>query len=838
MSEYGKHGATLADRVLIVQAKTGTGKSTALPVALFRILRSENTPLRVPYKGPSVLCTQPRVLTAIDIATNQIAGQSYLPDMQIGVTVGYSTGSFTEKPPAGLVFATIGVLDAQLRSLDDSEIMEMYKFIIIDEAHERSIASDSTLLRLKNFYDRNVGNKKLPFLFFASATFDTALYAKYMGVGPENIVIIDGSSFPIETHYAEQGTNDFPKDSALKVIQLHEANLKDATDKADIMVFVPGALETKSVRDILDRKNKEYTEGKEIPPLLVLSLNRDIIQEEAPDYFLATMDPGKLPLVNGVKPLRRVVVATAASETGLTLNCLKYVIDCGFSRENLSYQPYGVGGLVTMPAPQSRIMQRRGRVGRKFPGEFFPMYTKNVFDSLQVQQFPEVVTSGMNELIIGLAAEQQAQKQRAGQAPEFLVEDIRMLGSPPADALLSALGAAFFLGFFSRRARLPDGGTGFGLTALGEIAARFARTPMEKIRMILAGRVWGASLWDLATIAAVADSPVRKRLMARMKPGAESDRKYYAIIRDAYPAFINNYTGGGEDMNLPPSADEQAYLRTQLLVADDFITAMLVVDKFIDRLDQADGDVQKVIDQCEELGLDAKALFDVVAARDEVIEDMFVAGLSPFGEDRRLSTARVGEFTDRVIALKRCIYEGFRLKLLTYDEKENVYVDRLGMRAEVPPILSDLELKKLAALKGSAPGKPRHIVTNFLELAKAPKDTQGDTPMIYTVKTRMVSVMDGFVDVDPSFVGPEWVLNKPPAEQKKDEFVAAAKDPRTILESYLRVCRATLPKCPLVSGVAGDVLFTGRRRVELVTTPFGARGCTQLNRTQPVDTER
>jgi hypothetical protein len=79
MSEFGGHGAELKDRVLIVKSETGSGKSTVLPVYVFRILRSEKTHRGLRYSGPNVLCTQPRILTAIDLARRQVGGSKHYP---------------------------------------------------------------------------------------------------------------------------------------------------------------------------------------------------------------------------------------------------------------------------------------------------------------------------------------------------------------------------------------------------------------------------------------------------------------------------------------------------------------------------------------------------------------------------------------------------------------------------------------------------------------------------------------------------------------------------------------------------------------------------------------
>ena len=61
---------------------------------------------RGPHRGRSVLCTQPRVLTAVEISKEQAAA-SYNPGLELGEAIGYQTGSFNVRPAAGLIY-TIG----------------------------------------------------------------------------------------------------------------------------------------------------------------------------------------------------------------------------------------------------------------------------------------------------------------------------------------------------------------------------------------------------------------------------------------------------------------------------------------------------------------------------------------------------------------------------------------------------------------------------------------------------------------------------------------------------------------------------------------------------------
>jgi hypothetical protein len=69
MPEYGYNKANLEDRILIVRAETGSGKSTVLPVEVFRILRNKDTPISEKYTGQMVICTQPRISPTTDNAT-------------------------------------------------------------------------------------------------------------------------------------------------------------------------------------------------------------------------------------------------------------------------------------------------------------------------------------------------------------------------------------------------------------------------------------------------------------------------------------------------------------------------------------------------------------------------------------------------------------------------------------------------------------------------------------------------------------------------------------------------------------------------------------------------
>ena len=542
MAEFGGRGASMADRVLAVRARTGSGKSAIMPVGVFRLLRSERAGPAQRYSGPSVLCTQPRVLTAKALAEG-VAAHEANPDMVLGLTCGYLTGPVQNAPVAGLLYATIGVLAAQLQHLDDLELMARYRVLIVDEAHERSLDADMTLALLRDFYRRNLGNDRLPFLLLTSATFEPRRYTDYFGVGAENVVDIEGRGHPIATHWPDRGVNDYIQAAAERVLRIHEEHAADEPGRGDILVFLPGQAEIKGVALLLGAA----LEAPEVAraPYLLLVLNREVVAAQSGDYQLVFQAPRRLPRVGGVRPTRRVILSTVVAETGITIDTLRHVVDCGWNRISEAYYPWGVQGLLTRPAPQSRVEQRKGRVGRLFPGDFYPLYTKNVHDALDQAQLPEIITQGPGAVYLPLVRAQQRQKLRTGGLPEFRLEDLGLLDPPTAEAFLSANSAAVALGFVSPRAPLPSrwppamlegavptepaGGAlaparGYGLTALGHLAALFTRTPMEGVRVLLAGYAWQVAASDLVTAVAMGGLTVADLLAGRRSAPRPSSR--------------------------------------------------------------------------------------------------------------------------------------------------------------------------------------------------------------------------------------------------------------------------------------------------------------------------
>ncbi|KAI7991103.1 putative pre-mRNA-splicing factor ATP-dependent RNA helicase DEAH5 [Camellia lanceoleosa] len=74
---------------------------------------------------------------------------------------------------------------------------------------------------------------------------------------------------------------------------------------------------------------------------------------------------------------RKVVVATNIAEASLTIDGIYYVIDPGFTKQNVYNPKQGLDSLIITPISQASAKQRAGRAGRTGPGKCYRLYTEN-----------------------------------------------------------------------------------------------------------------------------------------------------------------------------------------------------------------------------------------------------------------------------------------------------------------------------------------------------------------------------------------------------------------------------------------------------------------------------
>ena len=181
-----------ASNALVVSGETGCGKTTQLPqFVLERALASGDASVT------SILCTQPRRISAISVAARvaQERGE------ELGESVGYQIRLEARRSAdTRLLFCTTGVL---LRRLATEPTLASVSHVFVDEIHERGMNEDFLLVVLRDLLPRRPDLK----VVLMSATLDAGLFARYFGGAP--VAHIPGFTYPVRELFLEDALEAF-----------------------------------------------------------------------------------------------------------------------------------------------------------------------------------------------------------------------------------------------------------------------------------------------------------------------------------------------------------------------------------------------------------------------------------------------------------------------------------------------------------------------------------------------------------------------------------------------------------------------------------------------------
>ena len=714
---------SMSDRIVILLSKTGSGKSTAIAPNLY--LRFDHI-----YKK-RIIITQPRVLTAVEIPKDISQIEIYKKPnknkkyIKLYENLGYQTQEFVKKTKQkGILFTTTGILLQYLKNMTDEEFIKKFKFIIIDEAHDRSMDVDLILLLMKQLISRNL-KKDPPFLILMSATLNVDQYSKYFNTN--TIFEINGQSKPIEIKYPKYDiTNIFTETSnIIKNIQLNDSKINN-TEPRDIIIFMPNTSYIKKMVKTLESLNKEI----EIKFLIVPITSMDI-NHSSEDYrrLISPINSVKV-YIDGVsyKPYRRVIVSTNVAETGLTLDTLKYCIDTGLVFVSEFNHKYNSTMLMVKPTTSSMSLQRKGRVGRKFPGVFFPLFTEDTFNKMIVDNTPNILVEDITNQLLALAS--------VDNMDAFNI----MVTKPSLDSVEYSKEKLFVLGAIDEHQKI---------TKIGKIMNRFRKLDIELRKMIISSIAYGKNVYDTLVLASVLTLKKSDILLSDIK-------KPYSIDK----IFLDMYS-----LEDSQKYDIPNFIRfvTKLLVGCEFIELLLIYYVFIEKVKQSNNNIHFVRSWCNETGLNYNSLLSVSDIIVElcwtIIEQLRINPLTcdskeniyiqlkQFMDSWKLTPGLVEkcntDFIDSVINIKKNIYEGYKMNILYLDEELGKYKNNTNKIVEIESkLINPLSFQKQGyRLKQD---RPKYILVKDILIKK-------NSNNIFNFNAFLVSILDGFIDIDPNF---------------------------------------------------------------------------------------
>eukprot|EP00474_Spongospora_subterranea_P002014 CRZ02472.1 hypothetical protein [Spongospora subterranea] len=422
-----KHKSRLISSVkenasLVVIGETGSGKTTQLPQYL---LESGLIP-----RKQMIVISQPRRVAAITVA-NRVAQEM---NVKLGQEVGYCIrfDDRTSPKKTRMKFVTDGML---LQECCVDPDLSRYTIVILDEAHERTVHTDVLLALVKRAQTRrSTGDSPLKVICM-SATIEADKFAKFLQCPIERI---KGRTFPVAIEYLNHPENDFIDASLIAVLQVH----MDMPVDGDILCFLTGQEDIDSLQDQIVQRAKLIPDR----PVIVCPIYAALPESQQMLVFQPT-PPNT----------RKIILATNIAETSLTIDGVKYVIDCGLSKKRQFHSFTGIDTLTPSPIAKSEAWQRAGRAGRQQAGHCYRLYTEATFDQLRDVAIPEIKRCNLASVVLQLKS--------------LGVDDImgfEFMDPPDREPLIQALMHLYELSALDNRGALTD---------LGRRMSRFALEP-------------------------------------------------------------------------------------------------------------------------------------------------------------------------------------------------------------------------------------------------------------------------------------------------------------------------------------------------------------------------
>lgn len=343
------------DRVLILCAPPGTGKSTQVPRFL----------LDRPGK---ILVLQPRRIAARNLAMRvaEELGEA------VGGTVGYQV-RFEGKSnqDTRILYQTYGVFFQQLLS---DPLLDGIGTVLLDEFHERTLEADATLAWLKRL--REDARPDLAMVVM-SATLELEGLKAYLDPSP--LIEVAAETFPVEIQHQPPMTQE---PAALQALRAFKRLLSQGLS-GSVLIFMPGQGEIRRTLEAFDPLCRQHGIG-----LFELHGSMDM---EAQQRALRAPMAGTC-----------VIVSTNVAETSLTIPGVTVVIDSGQARI-AAYSPQrDMNTLYLGSISLQNARQRAGRAGRTAPGICVRLWTADRERAMPAALDPEILRVEPTDMALSL----------------------------------------------------------------------------------------------------------------------------------------------------------------------------------------------------------------------------------------------------------------------------------------------------------------------------------------------------------------------------------------------------------------------------------------------------
>jgi len=382
-------------RVVVIDAATGSGKSTLVPLCLAGQCVEAGRSCRVAV-------TQPRRIAAKGLA-RRVAEQC---GTAVGDIAGYRMGHDRQDNGALIVYVTAGHLLEAL--VHNPRHLHSFSHIVLDEVHERFVEADFLMSLLRLLLSRP--ETQAVRIVVMSATLQQALGSFFRplllpapaGASPGKLSLPGMTPFEVRDFLWEDIRGEWPdafaisgKEPGFQEAKPAKLRLLPTRRRSDqltklcrelaplcarllcelqergmtiALVFLPGLDQMREVEESLS--SEVHHQGSYKQPKVFLM--HSALDEDTYRGALDPAEPGEW----------RVVLATNIAESSLTVPGVSAVIDFGLHRVNIYDDETRMSMLATAWCSKASMKQRRGRTGRTNAGVYVQLLPRLILDDL------------------------------------------------------------------------------------------------------------------------------------------------------------------------------------------------------------------------------------------------------------------------------------------------------------------------------------------------------------------------------------------------------------------------------------------------------------------------
>ena len=460
-------------------------------------------------------------------------------DVTLGDEVGYSIRfEDVTSQKTILKYMTDGML---LREAMNDNNLNRYSTIILDEAHERTLATDTLMGLLKEVAQRRPDLK----IVIMSATLDAQKFQSYFNDAP--LLAVPGRTHSVEIFYTPEPERDYLEASLRTVLQIHASE-----PEGDILLFLTGEEEIEDACRKIKLEADEMIREADAGPLTVYPLYGTLPPNQQQKIF----EPAPSPHKKGGRPGRKCIVSTNIAETSLTIDGIVYVVDPGFSKQKIYNPRIRVESLLVSAISKASAQQRAGRAGRTRPGKCFRLYTEGAFKKELIETtYPEVLRSNLSSTVLDL--------KKLG------IDDLvhfDFMDPPAPETMMRALEELNYL------ACLDDEGE---MTALGKLASEFPLDPVLAVMLISSPEFYCSN--EILSLTALLSVPQIFVRPASARKRADEMKSLFAHPDGDHLTMLNVYHAfkGPEAQNNPKQWCHDHFVSLRALQSADSVRQQL-----------------------------------------------------------------------------------------------------------------------------------------------------------------------------------------------------------------------------------------------------------------------